>query len=424
MSLGRRLALTLDDPQLFITGFDAAIEMVRQLVPEDAIPRLEQFFPNALSEPGENDSVSKLSRKLLRAQQQRIRDNLNQVADGTETFFLMVTSHETCGDFLFAPIVDSFNRMARTFRISVRLYLGLPVTPAICNIGDCQNAPIHPFGAHGHHAPGKLTHRHHGLRDCISSFISFQATAHHAPHEVRKEVYLDEAGYMQRPDAPDKSRARCDFMITKQDSNYRIFADVCVIHPNLEAPGTSTQPLFKAKQAEATKFKRYCKNYDITTSQIKPVVFETFGGWSPRTYDFLIEVTRGIALNDTYLFNKLWRRLRNRIAVTLARGEAEIILRLNAMNAVSFSSPRPQTSRSARSPSLRSDRALFTPSALAVPQPASITLPRVSPSHSSTTGKSPGRFATVLQRLSNRLRPRRQSGGAAMSRTLRNSASS
>ena len=134
----------------------------------------ETFFPSSLTED-EPPQMSHLSRKLLRAQQEKLHRELYDVATGPETAFLTVTSHKTCGDFLFAPLTDPYCRMTRTFKIFTRLYLGLEVTSNVSNIGECNGTVVHPFGAHGYHAPGKITNRHYAIRDCISSFISFQA---------------------------------------------------------------------------------------------------------------------------------------------------------------------------------------------------------------------------------------------------------
>ena len=272
--------------QRFVPGFDHALESLKSLLPDGEVPSPESFFPSSLTED-EPPQVSHLSRKLLRAQPEKLHKELYDVATGPEIAFLTVTSHKTCGDFLFVPLTDQYCRMARTFKTFTRLYLGLKVTSKACNIGECNGTDVHPFGAHGYHAPGKITNRHHAIRDCISSFISFQTTAHNTPHEVRKEVFLDDVAYEQLPTAKDESRARCDFMITKQESNYRVFADICLVHPNVTDKDTATKKLKTAYAAEELKFKRYCDNYHVQKAQIKPLVFEMFGGWTENTYEYL-----------------------------------------------------------------------------------------------------------------------------------------
>ena len=163
MSVGRRLAIPVDEPQRFVPGFDYALEFLKNQLPDDEVPPPETFFPSSLIED-EPPQVSHLSRELLRAQQEKLHKELYDVATGPESAFLTVTSHKTCGDFLFAPLTDPYCRMARTFKTFTRLYLDLEVTSKVCNIGECNGTDVHPFGAHGYHAPGKITNRHHAIR--------------------------------------------------------------------------------------------------------------------------------------------------------------------------------------------------------------------------------------------------------------------
>src|SRR5690606_6092385 len=72
----------------------------------------------------------------------------------------------------------------------------------------------------------------------------------------------------------------------------------------------------------------------VTTDQVKPLEFETFGGWTNETHEFLRSIIKGIAADNNSLFEKLWRQLRTKIAVNLARGEGEMILCLNERNKV------------------------------------------------------------------------------------------
>ena len=430
MSVGRRLAIPVDEPQRFIPGFDQALNCLKDQLPEEDIPSPEQFFPNSMSED-EPQGVSHLSRKLLRAQQTKIYKDLDLVASGLEKTFLVVTSHKTCGDFLFAPLTDPFCRMARSFKIYTRLYLGLEVTSKVCNIGKCNGVAVHPYGAHSQHAPGKVTSRHHALRDCISSFISFQATAHNTPHEVRKEVFLDDVGYEKLPTATDESRAKCDFMVTKRETNYHVFADICVVHPRMDA-SIASEPLSAAIAAEKAKFKRYCDNYHVQEAQIKPLVFETFGGWTPGTYEYLYNVIKGIAGEEDYLSSKLWRKLRNRIGVTLARGESELLLRLNVLNPLvqhsqsPISSTTPLTPTFSGSPSPSTSRRR-TPSS---PQRRSSQSRTVrSNSHTSTSSSEdlPAPTTTTTtrrQQLRRELNRTSSVGSSAVNRIQRGSASS
>jgi hypothetical protein len=343
MSVGRRLALIMDDPGQHIPGYHQALKILDSY---DDMPSAEAFFHAGPVDNEPTENTKHLSRKLLRWRQDKERARLDEVATGYETFFLRVTSHETCADFLYAPIVDPRNRMYRTFSISVKLYLGLPVAPALCNIESCNNVPVHRFGAHGNHCQGKLTKRHHDMRDRIIDTIKHLSTAHDTKYEVLFEYPLKDLGFAKLPNAPNPQEARCDFALVLEQDNYCVVTDVTICHPNPDKPCYSTTPLLAAQKAEKQKYDRYCKNYKIDAKNVKPIVFETFGGWSRDTTTFLHDIVTTIAGGDAEIFAKAWRLLRNRIAVILAKGEAEVILALRSRNHVpiglSMTSPRQQ----------------------------------------------------------------------------------
>jgi len=137
-------------------------------------------------------------------------------------------------------------------------------------------------------------------------------------------------GYSPKEDASDPSDARCDFFLRNPDSNRLVLADVRITHPNLSRDQVGEIPLVTANEAYKQKMDRYVKNYDITQSVIKPLVFETYGGWHDETKQFLREIVKSIAGEDNQLFATLWMDLRYRIATALAIGQAKIIMALNA----------------------------------------------------------------------------------------------
>jgi hypothetical protein len=94
-------------------------------------------------------------------------------------------------------------------------------------------------------------------------------------------------------------------------------------------------PLATAIKGTGDKFVRYVENYDIDKHDVIPLVFETYGGYSPVTFTFLKEFTLTIAQNDEELAGKLFRSMRDRVAVALHTGHAEVISQLNGMNYIS-----------------------------------------------------------------------------------------
>ena len=189
------------------------------------------------------------------------------------------------------------------------------------------------------------------------------------------------------------------------------------MHPNVTDKDTARKKLRTAYAAEELKFKRYCGNYHVQKAQIKPLVFETFGGWTENIYEYLYNVVKGIAGADDYLFTKLWRKLRNRIGVTLARGEGELILRLNALNpstqrfSLGGSSPSVSCRKTTISRSVRSGSRSSASSSRDRPTTTTSTtttttkpnrLRRESKSKSSPGGNAVNRIRDVVRRLANR----------------------
>ena len=82
---------------------------------------------------------------------------------------------------------------------------------------------VQRFAAHGNHAKGKLTKRHHVIRDVIYNFFTHAVTANSSPLDVVNEAWLDDFGICLLPEARDDSRARCDVLITKLESNCNFF---------------------------------------------------------------------------------------------------------------------------------------------------------------------------------------------------------
>jgi len=76
---------------------------------------------------------------------------------------------------------------------------------------------------------------------------------------------------------------------------------------------------------EKLKRERYMPNYHLLEAQVVPLVFTTTGAWSEKTVEFLQPAVKKIARGDEMLFNRLWRTLRYRIAIAIAKGEGTIL---------------------------------------------------------------------------------------------------
>ncbi len=223
--------------------------------------------------------------------------------------------------------------MPFTFKISVRLYLGYPVTQPVCDIYPCNQLPVVPHGQHGgKHAKCRIKRRHDGIRDVIAAFLQHLRTSGQTDLVCELEKCMDELGIPPRLGRPaiDSYVARCDFALMDLIHQRTIVADVMVTHPKFENPDTSTTPLCTAKAGVAKKSTHYTANYMIAAEDVKPLVFETYGGWAVETLTCLKQLITVISKNDDEVFGQLWRELRNRIAVALAKGHVSVIQTINS----------------------------------------------------------------------------------------------
>jgi hypothetical protein len=298
----------------------------------DLIPTTEEFFELQTEglELSEDFKKGGLQKKLTRKVQEMRYETLKQEATGTNKSILLLTSSETSSDFLFAPISKRRFRMYEAFKPYVQFYLGMPVTSERCTLGKCDDVRVIPNGDHAKHVGARVIGRHNLVRDGAGLYFKQLHTSGQSPLVCEFETFLSELGYSPKEDASDPSDARCDFFLRNPDSNRLVLADVRITHPNLSRDQVGEIPLVTANEAYKQKMDRYVKNYDITQSVIKPLVFETYGGWHDETKQFLREIVKSIAGEDNQLFATLWMDLRYRIATALAIGQAKIIMALNA----------------------------------------------------------------------------------------------
>ena len=111
-----------------------------------------------------------------------------------------------------------------------------------------------------------------------------------------------------------------------------IITDVLVTHPNRSDPAIRVKPLVAAESGWKGKTSKYSRAYNFQSSVVEPLVFEVYGGYADRTHAFLRETVRSMAAGDGALEQRLWGTLRNRIAVALANGQAEVIQYFNYRN--------------------------------------------------------------------------------------------
>jgi len=282
---------------------------------------------------------AKLQWKLTAAKHEKIYARLQEQATTKEEKYIMeVTSNPTCADFLF---VRGFRRttLARGFKIAVRRFLGIQVTGTICNIQRCSNREAHGNGDHSYHASSRVTIRHTYVKNALGRVFRELHNAGTSSYTCHFETSMSTLGYSQKPEAKDKSDAVVDFYLLNMETGHKFCTDVTVAHPSFgEDESVENLSKLTLEKAVARKYNRYIKNFEVTDKDIIPLVFDSYGGYARVTYDFLRNMSLSIANEDHVLAAKLFRNIRDRVAVALHTGNAEIINWLNSKN--QFSSKR------------------------------------------------------------------------------------
>jgi hypothetical protein len=214
------------------------------------------------------------------------------------------------------------------------MYLDLPVCAPICVAAPCVARPIEQDAHHAHeHSRKRVTERHDGLARTIGAFFRHLHRADQCDLSCHYEVPVDTLPGYPRKEGKD-ARLICDFALTNVVTQEVTITDVRVTHPDRNDPRNSASPLAAAERNWREKQLKYVNNYDISTTAIQPLVFEVYGGWAQGTFEYLRTLIRSIAGGDDKLFAVLWQDLRDRVAVSLATGQAAVIDFFNFKNSL------------------------------------------------------------------------------------------
>lgn len=250
-----------------------------------------------------------------------------------ERYNITVVRNRTSADVFYAPLTCARYRMPRTFRTTLRWFLGVPVTSPTCSIGGCVNQPVHTNAEHGRlHAQKRIVRRHDNMRDTILAFARAHQTSGRTELQCTAERYIEQDLGFQRKQGQGSVRedARCDLAVEHPVTHRVDVLDVLVTHPNIREDEICNKPLAAAEAGAKRKVESYVKDFEIDKDSVRPIVFETYGGWAEPTFSFLREMVRAIAGADDAVFRKLWRDLRFRLAVNLAKGQADVVHYINS----------------------------------------------------------------------------------------------
>jgi hypothetical protein len=338
-SLGPRLAKFVSDPELDIPQFPAIHSEVSALLKDDdvcPVPDLESFFVEEYGPhmPG-SAPKRKLQASLMEVYHRKIAAACLASVPEADRFIFQVTAPDTAGDIFFVPITNRRNRVSGpAFILAGRMYLDLPVCSPTCNIDPCGNAPMFVDGQHAHtHARQRVKQRHDGIATAIGAVLRHLDRADLSEYECKYEVPLDTLQErLPKRNPSSESGLVCDLLLEHRVTGDVIVTDVRVTHPRRDSTANCSRPLAAAEAHWELKHRLYSKQYKISDSAIQPLVFEVYGGYAPRTYTFLSGLVKAIAGGDDQMYAKLWRDLRDRIAVALCRGQAEVVQYLNYRN--------------------------------------------------------------------------------------------
>jgi hypothetical protein len=343
--VGPRLTAWISEPELDVVGFpEARAEVQQELVDEEGaspVPDIEEFFyPQYGPRQKEEEGQRHLQRVLTEAVHKKTYERVAESATEDETFILRCTSSTTAGDVFFVSTTCRRNALPRQdFLCYARLYLDLPVCAGTCSVGHVVGITRDARHAY-EHAHRRIKERHDGVAATIGAFFRLLRLRGEAKYRCSYEVPLDQLSEQLRR-VPGKAALRCDFLLENEDTGELVITDVKVTHPDRGDRATHRTPLVAAEAGWNDKRRLYTNSYEavegvLPDSTFQPLVFEVYGGWAQGTYEFLWAEVRAIAGDDARLFSRLWRDLRDRVAVALARGQGEVIRYFNFRNSTAF----------------------------------------------------------------------------------------
>lgn len=217
----------------------------------------------------------------------------------------------------------------------MKRFLGLPVTKSVCQIKPCDGVSVHPTGSHAYHAKARCTNRHDKVKHAICDTLRILGNKGLYAYHCRHEVALADIG-VDATEEKKKDRV-VDILFENPSNGHRLYADVSISEFAFEyMKGASQVKKTKANECLEQKVKEkytlYEKEYKIDKCDIVPLVFDTYGGYAKRTISFLGEVADSVAGDDEKLKAKVARGLRDKIAIALHTGQAELMFWLNRNN--------------------------------------------------------------------------------------------
>jgi hypothetical protein len=345
-----------------ISGFTAAVERLelllnnetKTLVPsprdilEDEVGEVEvapvaEEADASGSKGRRKQKIKSLGWKMQNAAFARAREELSDGKDAKENhgdkdmtgllqFALQNVTCATSADFLVASTSNPMNRVfAKHFHVAVRTYLGLPVTAEFCSIGDHSNLRLHRNGDCSGHVRGEINNRHTELKKKVFKVVGLVSKSGGHAFDASMEVPMTRH-FERRRNVVDSGKVDvADFMMEDESGNKTVF-DVVVVHP-VKDTASHWSPDAALNEAVRDKHDKYC-GWAVAEEDVIPIALTTYKGMADETFAYLKNLAYHLAGGDTDKSAKIFRRLREVIAIALVWGQGRVIDEFNRKNFV------------------------------------------------------------------------------------------
>jgi hypothetical protein len=107
---------------------------------------------------------------------------------------------------------------------------------------------------------------------------------------------------------------------------------VSVVNPRVQDYRESSKSLEAATKREKDKIAKYLNNHEIPERDIIPLIFETYGGYSEKTFESLKRLCKGASRGDDQIAAMLLQQIRWKIAIILKKCQVDLIIIQNRKN--------------------------------------------------------------------------------------------
>jgi hypothetical protein len=251
---------------------------------------------------------------------------------GQLQFALQNVTCTTSADFLTASTCNPQNRVfAKHWYVAVRTYLGLPVTAEVCKVGDCMNRRLYRNGDCSGHVRGEINNRHTEVKKKTYKALGLFSKAGGYSLEASMEVPMSRHFEKRKNFVDSGKECVADFM-TEDDANHFMVFDVVVVHPKAEI-AAHWSPDAALNEAVRDKHVKYCE-WEVDEEDVIPIALTTYKGMADETFAYFKNMAFVLAAGDTEKSAKIFRRLREVIAIALVWGQGRVIDEFNRKNSL------------------------------------------------------------------------------------------